>query len=49
MEGGESSLKFHHSPLTACDFLYKKFCSNSAAPEEVNLSFMLVGVSIDPS
>lgn len=48
-EGPESALKFNHSPLTACEFLYKKFCNNSAVPEEVNLSFMLVGVTIDPS
>jgi hypothetical protein len=45
----ETTLKFNHSPLTACDFLYQKFCNNSAAPEEVNLNFMLLDVKIDPS
>lgn len=48
-EGPDTALKFNHSPLTACEFLHKKFCNNSAAPEEVNLSFMLLGVTIDPS
>jgi hypothetical protein len=45
---GENSIKFYHSPLTTCDFLSSKFSNNSAAPEEVNLTFMLLNVSIDP-
>jgi hypothetical protein len=49
VEGAESALRFNHSPLTACDFLHNKFGSNSAVPEEVNLNFMLLGVTIDPS
>lgn len=49
IEGADPVLKFNHSPLTSCQFLYEKFCSNSAAPEEVNLNFMVVDVAIDPS
>jgi hypothetical protein len=32
VEGGDTALKFSHSPLTACKFLHEKFCNNSAAP-----------------
>lgn len=42
-------MKFSHSPLTTCDFLYEKFCNNSAPPEEVNLNFMVLDVNIDPT
>ena len=49
IQAGENSVRFHHAPLPACDFLARKFSTNSAAPEEVNLSFMVHNVLIDPT
>jgi hypothetical protein len=48
MQASENAIRFCHSPLSSCEFLHNKF-SRSPAPEEVNLSFMLLNVQIDPS
>jgi hypothetical protein len=41
-----STLKFHHTPLSNCEFLMEKFKQATNRPEEVNLSFMIEKVEV---
>lgn len=47
IQGSLATVKFHHTPLTNCDFLLHKFKETANKPEEVNLTFMILAVEIN--
>ena len=41
-----NTLRFTHTPLSACEFLQNKFRNNPSRPEEVALTFMLLELNV---